>query len=53
MNLTFPMALDYRRGDKRQPPECLAANSPFWQAGIGHVTRPAGVMTDQDAERNP
>jgi hypothetical protein len=53
MNLTFPMALDYRRGDKRQPPECLAANPPSWQAGIGQVMRLAGVMTDQDAERNP
>jgi hypothetical protein len=53
MNLTFPMALDYRRGDKRQPPECLAANPPFWQADIGPLKRLADAMTDQDAERNP
>jgi hypothetical protein len=52
MNLTFPMALDYRRGDKQRPPKCLAANPPFWQAGIDRVIVLL-MRTDQDAERNP
>ncbi|HTM77096.1 MAG TPA: hypothetical protein VL133_05665 [Devosia sp.] len=52
MNLTFPMALDYRRGDTWQPPKCLAANPPFWQAGIARVIVLL-MQTDQDAERNP
>jgi hypothetical protein len=40
MNLTFPMALDYRHDNKAAalwPPECLAANLSIWQAGIDPV----------------
>jgi hypothetical protein len=38
MNLTFPMALDYRRFNKARapwPPECVAVNQAYWQADIG------------------
>jgi cytochrome b pre-mRNA-processing protein 3 len=55
MNLTFPMALDYRRGNEARapwPPDCLAANSALWQAGNGrHPAR--SCLTDPGAERNP
>ena len=46
MNLTFPMALDYRHGNKAAtlwPPKCLAANLSIWQAGIGPVRPFASV----------
>ncbi|MVS97825.1 ubiquinol-cytochrome C chaperone [Devosia sp. L53-10-65] len=56
MNLTFPMAVDYRRDTWARahwPPECVAVNLAVWQAGNDPAPRSAPCLTDTDAERNP
>jgi cytochrome b pre-mRNA-processing protein 3 len=55
MNLTFPMALDYRRDNKARalgPPECVAVNLAIWQAGNGAGGR-CMCLTHPETERNP